>query len=82
MSRSIKLRKGFDIRIRGAAKKIIAGTPGSASYGVRPVDFPGLTPKLDVRPGDSVRAGSPLFLDMLQPEIVFTSPVSGLVKSA
>ncbi|MCU0456274.1 MAG: Na(+)-translocating NADH-quinone reductase subunit A [Bacteroidales bacterium] len=81
MSRSIKLRKGFDIRISGAAKKVIAGIPGSASFGVRPVDFPGLTPKLNVRPGDSVRAGSPLFHDKLHPEIVFTSPVSGSVLS-
>jgi Na+-transporting NADH:ubiquinone oxidoreductase subunit A len=81
MSRSIKLRKGFDIRISGAAKKVIAGIPGSASFGLRPVDFPGLTPKLDVKPGDSVKAGSPLFHDKLHPEIVFTSPVSGIVMS-
>lgn len=81
MSRSIKLRKGFDIRISGAAKKVIAGIPGSASFGIRPVDFPGLIPKLNVRQGDSVQAGSPLFHDKLHPEIVFTSPVSGIVQS-
>ena len=43
--------------------------------------FPGLIPKLNVRPGDMVSAGSPLFHDKIRPEIIFTSPVSGKVVS-
>jgi Na+-transporting NADH:ubiquinone oxidoreductase subunit A len=45
------------------------------------VDFPGLIPRLNVKPGDIVSAGSPLFHDKLRPEIFFTSPVSGKVVS-
>lgn len=79
MSRSVKLKKGFDIRIAGKAEKLIAGDVNSVLYGVKPVDFPGLTPRLNVKPGDMVRAGSMLFHDKLHPEILFTSPVSGKV---
>jgi Na+-transporting NADH:ubiquinone oxidoreductase subunit A len=79
MSRSFKLRRGFDIRIKGSAEKTIAGEADSARFGVKPVDFPGLIPKLDVKPGDSVKAGGSLFHDKIRPEILFTSPVSGTV---
>lgn len=81
MSRSFKLKRGFDIRIQGSAAKVIAGDAGSARFAVKPIDFPGLIPKLDVKPGDSVRAGDPLFHDKIRPEILFTSPVSGTVVS-
>jgi len=81
MSKSIKLKKGFDIRIKGASEKVIASVSQPEKFAVKPVDFPGLTPKLNVKPGDKVLAGTPLFHDKLQPEIVFTSPVSGIVLS-
>ena len=79
MSSSIKLKRGLNIRIEGEAEKIFGADIQSTLYGVKPVDFPGLTPKLDVRPGDSVQAGSPLFHDKVHPEIKYTSPVSGNV---
>jgi len=81
MSRSIKLKKGFDIRLEGTAEKRLAGTQNPVMFGVKPIDFPGLTPKLDVRPGDEVQAGTSLFHDKIRPEIKFTSPVSGKVVS-
>ena len=81
MSKTIKLKKGFDIPLAGKAEKKISGVAESGFYGVKPVDFPGLIPKLDVKPGDVVKAGSPLFHDKLKPEIMFTSPVSGSVIS-
>ncbi|NLJ42990.1 MAG: Na(+)-translocating NADH-quinone reductase subunit A [Bacteroidales bacterium] len=81
MSKTIRLKKGFDIRLEGIAEKKLAGPVDSSRFGVKPVDFPGLIPKLDVKPGDEVRAGSPLFHDKMRPEIMFTSPVSGKVVS-
>ena len=81
MFRTIKLKKGFDIRLEGIAEKVIAGEVSPVRYGVKPVDFPGLIPKLNIRPGDKVKAGSPLFHDKIHPEILFTSPVSGNVSS-
>ena len=81
MSLSVKLKKGLDIRIQGRPSRILAGEVDSGLYAVKPVDFPGLTPKLNVKPGDLVSAGSPLFHDKIRPEILFTSPVSGRVVS-
>jgi len=81
MSRTIRLKKGLNIPIKGAAEKILAGELNPVRYGVRPVDFPGLIPKLEVKPGDKVKAGTPLFHDKIRAEIKFTSPVSGTVLS-
>ncbi len=79
MSITVRLKKGLDIKLKGGAAKVLAGEVVASLYGVKPVDFPGLTPKLNVREGDKVLAGSPLFHDKLRPEILFTSPVSGEV---
>lgn len=80
MSKNIRLKKGLDIPLKGKAEKRIAGATDPKLYGVKPVDFPGLIPKLDVMPGEIVKAGSPLFHDKLRPEILYTSPVSGTVR--
>lgn len=81
MSKSIKLKRGFDLRLEGAAEQILGTEVNPELYGVKPVDFPGLTPKLNVKEGDRVSAGSALFHDKIRPEILFTSPVSGTVVS-
>ena len=81
MSLSVNLKRGLDIRMTGKADSILAGEADSALYAVKPVDFPGLIPKLNVKPGEVVSAGSPLFHDKIRPEIIFTSPVSGKVVS-
>lgn len=81
MSSSIKLKKGLDIRIEGQAEKSISAYINPVRYAIKPGDFPSLIPKLNVKLGDKVLAGSPLFHDKIRPEILFTSPVSGKVVS-
>jgi Na+-transporting NADH:ubiquinone oxidoreductase subunit A len=81
MSLLVKLKKGLDIKIKGPAEKILAADVNPTLYGVKPIDFQSLTPKLDVKPGDMVLAGSPLFHDKNRPEVLFSSPVSGKVLS-
>lgn len=81
MSKIIKLCKGLDIRLQGEAAKTIVDAPKSSEYAVSPLDFEGITPKMLVKVGDTVEAGSPLFFDKKRPEIVFTSPVSGTVAA-
>lgn len=76
---SLVLKKGFDIKLAGAAQKTLSSLPEPSIYAMKPTDFPGLTPKLNVKPGDKVLAGTPLFHDKLRSEILFTSPVSGKV---
>lgn len=79
MSEIIRIKKGLNIRLKGAAEKILAPEVQASRYGVRPVDFPGVVPRLAVKPDDLVKTGSVLFTDKFNPEIRFTSPVSGRV---
>ena len=81
MSKVTKIRKGLDIKLKGKAEKIMIQADPSEMYAVKPIDFPGLTPKLSVKEGHDVKAGSPLFFDKYKPEILFTSPVSGKVEA-
>ena len=79
MSNNIYLKKGLDLPISGQAvqqtKKVIV--PDMVA--VKPTDFRGLVPKLLVREGDKVLAGTPVLADKMSQNILFTSPVSGTV---
>ena len=79
MSKNIKLRKGLDIKLAGKAEMRVEETPMAKSYAVSPLDYENVTPKLLVKVGDKVEAGSALFFDKNNPRILFTSPVSGTV---
>lgn len=77
MSKAIKLKKGLDIPMQGEAEKILNSSPRSAKYSVCPPDFHGLTPKMLIKEGEKVKAGTPLFFDKYNEKIIFTAPVSG-----
>ncbi len=79
MSKVIKIRKGLDIKLAGEAEKTLTEFTAD-SYALKPPDFLGLIPKLFVKEGDEVRAGTPLFADKANEEIVFVSPVAGKVS--
>lgn len=81
MSKVIKLRKGLDINLVGAAERVLTKCPAAASYALVPDHYRGVTPKLLVKVGDKVKAGSPLFFSKENPEVLFTSPVSGEVSA-
>jgi len=79
MSKVIKIKKGLDIKLVGTAEKILKKAEQAETYALKPADFQGIRPKLLVKTGDKVKAGAPLFFDKFQPEVQFTSPVSGEV---
>ncbi|MCC8088586.1 MAG: Na(+)-translocating NADH-quinone reductase subunit A [Rikenellaceae bacterium] len=81
MSNVIRIKKGLDISLEGAATESVMQLPTADKYAVKPDDFKGFTPKLLVKQGDVVAAGSPLLFDKYRPEWVVTSPVSGTVSS-
>lgn len=81
MANVIKLRNGLDINLAGKAVKEKVATPQSSIFGLSPLSFPGITPKLSVKEGDHVLAGEPLFASKQCPELGFASPVSGTVKA-
>ncbi len=78
MSKVIKITKGLNIPLKGEAEKILT-TPARADlYALKPTDFHGLTPKMMIKEGEKVQAGSPLFFDKYNEDILFVSPVSGV----
>ncbi len=80
MSDVIKIKRGLDIRLKGKAEKVFGTASMPELFAIKPTDFPGLVPKLTVRPGDKVKAGTVLFYDKYRTEIKFVSPVSGEVQ--
>ena len=79
MPKHIKIKKGLNIHLQGEAEKQLADFSLPETFAIKPTDFIGVTPKLLVKPGDEVEAGTPLFFDKHNEEIKFCSPVSGEV---
>ena len=80
MGKFIRLKKGFTINLAGKAAPKIAETEPAETVSIKPSDFHGLyIPKVVVKEGDSVKAGTPLFHDKRLERVQFTSPVSGEV---
>lgn len=77
MSKDIRIKKGVNIKLKGSAERVYANIPSSKLFFIKPSDFIGLNPKLTVKVGDKVLAGSPLFFDKENPSVIITSPVSG-----
>lgn len=80
MSTDIKIKKGLTLRLAGEAEKIVSEAPRSKIYSVKPSDFHNLIPKMALREGDTVKAGSPLFYSKNTEALKIASPVSGTVK--
>ncbi|GJM59910.1 Na(+)-translocating NADH-quinone reductase subunit A [Persicobacter diffluens] len=80
MSNTKKVKKGFDIKLVGQADKQISSFAESNVFALKPSDFIGIQrPKLMVKVGDTVKAGSPMLFDKMTPDVLYTSPVSGEV---
>jgi len=81
MSNPIRLKKGLNLPIAGAALCEVTARVVPDLVAVKPTDFRGLVPRLLVKEGDSVKAGTPLFADKKYTTMVFCSPVSGTVDA-
>lgn len=80
MSQTIKLKKGFDLNLAGKAENKIIEVTQPDTYALKPDDFSGLKrPKLLVKEGDNVKAGSPILFERNEEDILYTAPVSGEV---
>jgi Na+-transporting NADH:ubiquinone oxidoreductase subunit A len=77
MAQTIRLKKGYDIKLEGEAPRFDLHFEQSRLFAIKPTDFRGLTPRLLVEEGSEVKAGDPLFHDKSSEKLLFTSPVSG-----
>ncbi len=76
----IKIQKGRDIPLKGAAEEKIVSLPLPQTVAVQPPDFHGLRLRPVVRIKDKVLVGSPLLEDKTDSRIKVVSPVSGIVS--
>jgi Na+-transporting NADH:ubiquinone oxidoreductase subunit A len=75
----MQITEGLDIPIEGVPEQSISDCSDVSSVAVLGGDYVGLSPALQVRQGDRVKLGQPLFADRKHPSIIFASPGSGVV---
>ena len=81
MSKTVKLRKGLDIRLVGGANKVKTEAALPKTVSVKPTDFHGVTPKMLVKEGASVKRGEIIFQDKYNEVVKYASPVNGKVDA-
>lgn len=79
MSKDIRIKKGLDLKLKGAAERVVSDVSRSQIYVLKPSDFHMITPKLVLKEGAEVKAGESIFYSKDHPEIQFVSPVSGKI---
>lgn len=78
MSQTIKLKKGWNINLKGKAAKELDDSIRPDVYAVKPPNFIGMArPKVLVTEGDVVKAGTPILFDKKLEKVKYVAPVSG-----
>src|SRR5690606_643881 len=77
MSKDIRIKKGLNINLVGAAEHTTSKAALSNVYAINLDDFHGITPKMLVKEGAEVNAGEALFFNKEREDMLFVSPVSG-----
>ncbi len=79
MSKHVNIKRGLDIKLNGVAEKVTSDSSANV-FALKPTDFSGVSPKLVLKEGAKVEAGSAIFFDKNKPAVQFCSPVSGEIK--
>ena len=77
MSTDIRIKKGLNINLVGAAEPSTSKAVSSNVYAINLDDFHGITPKMLFKEGGEVKAGEALFYSKDNEALLFASPVSG-----
>jgi len=78
MPKTIQIKCGLNISLMGEAGQKISPVRVD-NYAIKPTDFIGVFPRMFIKEGDMVKAGTPLFCDKNNENVLFTSPVSGVI---
>ena len=76
---SVRIRKGYNIKIAGAPSCEIETLEKPTTVAVLPERIPFIKPRLKVKVDDQVRVGTPVFEDKQNPDLVFLSPGGGRI---
>lgn len=78
---TIRIRRGFDLQIKGEPQQAIESARAVGSVAVLGRDYIDLRPTMHVQQGDRVRLGQPLFSDRRRPGVTVTAPGAGTVAT-
>lgn len=81
MANLIKTRRGLDIPVAGKAVEMMGVSDLPKLFAIIPDNYHGITPKMLVKEGEAVKAGTPVFYDKRYNAVNFVSPVSGILKA-
>lgn len=77
MSKDIKIKKGLDINLVGAAEPTTSKAVLSNVYAINLDDFHGISPRMLLKEGGEIKTGEALFYNKNNENMRFVSPVSG-----
>lgn len=77
----IRIVEGLDIPLEGEPEQVLTDTPALRSVALIGSDHVGLRPMMMVQEGARVKLGEALFADRGNPNILFTSTGSGIVRA-
>lgn len=75
-----KIKKGYNLPIKGEPRQEIIDAQPSSVAGIHPVEFKGVKGRMLVKEGDSVKIGTPLIQDKKHSTVTYASPASGKVS--
>ena len=81
MNKAIKIKKGVHLPIEGSPVAGQADKKLTRECAILGTDYHGIRPAVNVKVGDKVRRGSPLFTDKQNPLVRWTSPIAGQVSA-
>lgn len=79
MSTTIHIKRGLDLKLQGEVTDQAVVECAAPRAAIEPMDFPGFIPKLLVKEGDEVEAGTALLCHKNAPDVCLTSPICGKV---
>ncbi|MDX1381468.1 MAG: Na(+)-translocating NADH-quinone reductase subunit A [Xanthomonadales bacterium] len=81
MTRTIRIRKGFDVPVQGEPEQVVYPGAPLRHVALCGVDYVGLRPRMLVEVGDAVGLGQPLWQDKRDPGVCYPSPGRGVVTA-
>lgn len=75
------IRKGLDLRLKGAPMPIVSSALDAKFVSVYPPEFTGVKPRLVVKEGDAVKRGGMLFYDKRNEGLKFRAPAGGRIDA-
>ena len=81
MTRTIRIRKGFDVPVQGEPEQVVYPGAPVRHVALCGVDYVGLRPRMLVEVGDAVGLGQPLWQDKRDPDVCYPSPGRGVVTA-